>query len=57
MDQRAYHGHRRINELTDVQVASFNQGNLRARRIGGAARAMLHIATRPWSGPGGQTLS
>lgn len=54
MDQRAYHGDIGIDELADVLVASFNQGNLRAQRIGSAARALVQIATREWSGLGGQ---
>src|ERR1700694_1635977 len=54
MDQRAYHGDVGIDELSDVLVATFDQGNLRAQRVGSSTRAMVQIATREWSGRGGQ---
>jgi len=54
MDQRAYHGDIGIDELADLLVAAFDQGNLRAQRVGSATRAMVQIATREWRGRGGQ---
>lgn len=54
MDQRAYHGDIGIDELADLLVATFDQGNLRAQRVGTSSRAMVQIATREWSGRGGQ---
>jgi predicted RNA-binding Zn-ribbon protein involved in translation (DUF1610 family) len=54
MDQRAYHGDIGIDELADLLVATFDQGNLRAQRVGTAKRVMVQIATREWRGSGGQ---
>jgi predicted RNA-binding Zn-ribbon protein involved in translation (DUF1610 family) len=54
MDQRAYHGDIGLEELADLLVSTFDQGNLRAQRVGTSTRAMVQIATREWRGRGGQ---
>jgi predicted RNA-binding Zn-ribbon protein involved in translation (DUF1610 family) len=54
MDQRSYHGDIGIDELADMLVATFDQGNLRAQRVGSSQRVMVQIATREWRGSGGQ---
>ncbi len=54
MDQRTYHGSISCDELANALVASFDQGNRRAQRVGRGERLLVQIATRAWSGSGGQ---
>jgi predicted RNA-binding Zn-ribbon protein involved in translation (DUF1610 family) len=54
MDQRTYHGQIDPNELANAIVAAFDQGNLRAQKVGQSDRVMVQIATREWRGSGGQ---
>jgi hypothetical protein len=54
MDQRTYHGDIVPDELADALVAQFDQGNLRAQKVGRGERLMVQIATREWRGSGGQ---
>ena len=54
MDQRTYHGPISGDELANVLVASFDQGHLRAQRVGRGERVLVQVATREWQGSGGQ---
>ncbi|MBI5879474.1 MAG: zinc ribbon domain-containing protein [Chloroflexi bacterium] len=54
MDQRTYHGKLTPDELASAVVAAFDQGNRRAQKVGSGERVMVQIATREWSGSGGQ---
>lgn len=54
MDQRTYHGEINCDELADALAAAFDQGNLRAQKVGAGERVMVQIATREWRGSGGQ---
>jgi predicted RNA-binding Zn-ribbon protein involved in translation (DUF1610 family) len=55
MDQRTYHGKIDPDELANAIVTAFDQGNLRAQKVGQSERVMVQIATREWRGSGGQT--
>jgi predicted RNA-binding Zn-ribbon protein involved in translation (DUF1610 family) len=54
VDQRTYHGNIDPDELANALVVAFDQGNLRAQMVGSDERVMVQVATREWSGTGGQ---
>lgn len=54
MDQRTYHGPVDCDEMANILVATFDQGNLHAQRVGRGERVLVQIATRDWQGSGGQ---
>jgi hypothetical protein len=55
MDQRVYHGELTPNQLANSLIARFNQGNLRAQKIGAGKQVVVQIATRQGALSGGQT--
>lgn len=53
--QRTYHGPISIEGMARALVAEFNQGTLRAQRIGSGDHVVVQIASRPEPTPGGPT--
>ena len=52
--QRTYHGDINPEEMADVLVAAFNQGNMQAQQIGQGDKVMVQIATRQHAQSGGK---
>lgn len=52
--QRTYHGDISPDEMADVLVAAFNQGNMQAQQVGAGDKVMVQIATRQHAQSGGK---
>jgi ribosomal protein L40E len=52
MDQKTYHGQIDPQELADVLVSHFDQGDLTARKTGRPDRVVVQIGTRAYRHPG-----
>ena len=52
--QRTYHGDINPEEMADVLVAAFNQGNMQAQQIGRGDKIMVQVATRQHAQSGGR---
>lgn len=55
MEQRIYHGNLAPADISEVLLAHFNRGNLRAQQLGDAERLIVQIGTRPGAMAGGDT--
>lgn len=55
MEQRIYHGNLSPADISEVLLAHFNRGNLRAQQLGDLDRLIVQIGTRPGALAGGDT--
>ncbi len=53
MDQRTFHGEIDPDDVAEALVAAFNQGNLRAQKVGTGSKIMVQIAKRAGAASGG----